>query len=794
MRARAGKAEPHGQARPLTIALHLVMVGLLVWFLVSLRLSPRHEGDHNVLLDGWVVNLVNLIGGVVGIRTWRERRGHDPDAAAWGWFGAGAAIWGVANVWFFVVYSTVPDPIPAGRPWILGHGAWLPSDAGYFATYVLFDIGLVSLMRGANRHAAPWLDAISVGLGLGAVAAASLLPVVLRSSVTLTPDRVMSVVYVISDVTLLVTLATALWLRGSGFGARAAVLAAGLGAYMTSDIVFTIQNANGTYVLGTILDGGWTIAAVLIVSAGLIPAGPDRRPQRPWMAALGSIGAGLAALVVLALGASERAVLPDVATALATACLLSVALRLFLSTKDAQQVAQLLVESRTDPLTGLGNRRALECLLSDSTTAEDHGALILIDLDRFKEVNDSLGHAAGDELLAHIGPLIVNATIGTGATAVRLGGDEFAVYCPLLAADQAVTFAHMIIGLVEQDLPVAGTVVSIGASAGVALWPEHARRDLDLLRLADVAMYEAKRLRTSVSVFVSGADAPAARRLRTASGLRRALHHDEFRTWFQPKVDMQTGDVRGFEALVRWQHPTLGLLAPAEFLDVAEDTGLAGHITEVVLEHALSACARWRVLGGEVEVAINLAEANLRGRATPSLIADALRRHGLPPSALGVELTEGTLVSEPAEARRTLTALRELGVRVALDDYGTGWSSLAYVRDFPIDELKLDRSFVAGMTTDSASWTIVRSTIDLAHALGMTCVAEGVADEPTRQALVEMGCDQGQGYLWCPPRPAHQLDRWIKGRAPMPIPEATPLPGQLVRGSADLEVIARLGA
>jgi diguanylate cyclase len=419
-------------------------------------------------------------------------------------------------------------------------------------------------------------------------------------------------------------------------------------------------------------------------------------------------------------------------------------------------------QARTDELTGLANRRALllegERVLA-SASARHPAALLLLDLDGFKEVNDSLGHHAGDQLLRQMGPRL-QAGLRPGDLLARLGGDEFAVLIPEGGLDEAQARAERLREIVLAPFTVEGVRLHVGVSIGVATAPVPAATVIELLRCADVAMYAAKAGREGVHVYVPDPQGGTGDRLRTMEELRTALESDELVVYLQPQIDLADGRVAGSEALVRWNHPTRGLLSPAQLLPAAEQAGLLRPLTDTVLELALTAAARWWPRRA-VPVSVNLSAANVSDLDLPGKVAQALMRHGLPPEALTLELVEDTLMADPERGRAVLGELRRLGVRTSIDDYGTGYSSLAYLRHLPADELKLDRSLTADVGADSRAAAIVEHTVALAHALGLRLVAEGVEDDATGAVLAALGCDVAQGYAIARPMPVEDFLSWL---------------------------------
>jgi diguanylate cyclase (GGDEF)-like protein len=418
-----------------------------------------------------------------------------------------------------------------------------------------------------------------------------------------------------------------------------------------------------------------------------------------------------------------------------------------------------------DGLTNLPNRiflyRRLERAIAGIGRGDGMAALLLIDLDRFKEVNDTLGHDHGDELLVEVAARLRGA-LRRGDTLARLGGDEFAVLlCDLPGRAAVAELAGRLHDALRRPFALRGVAVELEASIGAALCPDHGTDVNTLVQRADVAMYDAKRSRASIATYSPDRDPYSADRLGLLAELRRALACDELVLHYQPKVAVDTGVVTGVEALVRWQHPERGLLAPSEFVPLAERTGTVTDLTRWVLDAALAQCRRWRDAGVDLPVAINLAAANIVDTTLPDVVAEALARHGVPANRLECEISEDTVMADPLRAMDVLGRLRALGLRLSLDDFGTGHSSLAYLKRLPLDEVKIDRSFVLGMTEDENDAVIVRSTIDLARNLGLDVVAEGVEDAETLHGLGELHCDVAQGFHLSRPLPADELDAWL---------------------------------
>ncbi|MFF4751947.1 putative bifunctional diguanylate cyclase/phosphodiesterase [Streptomyces sp. NPDC002514] len=424
-------------------------------------------------------------------------------------------------------------------------------------------------------------------------------------------------------------------------------------------------------------------------------------------------------------------------------------------------------EQLRDPLTGLPNRQwLLERIwtaLDDAERIGARSALMLIDLDRFRSVNDTLGHLAGDRLLLQIAERL-RLALPRGAEAARLGGDEFAVLLPVADSTTSATrVARNLVTALSSPLDLDGLTLVLEASAGVAVFPDHALDAEGLLRRADVAMYQAKRDRTGVEVYESKRDSNTPDRLGLLGDLRRALDAHEVQLHYQPKVRFD-GQVAGLEALVRWVHPERGKVPPDEFIAIAESSGLMPLLTEYVLETALGQVAKWRAQGLRVPVAVNVSPRDVHTPGFAGSVAARLARHGVPAGALQLEITEHVLLEDPQRAADTLAGLTGHGVKMSLDDFGTGYSSLVHLRRLPVSELKIDRSFVARLAVDTEDAEIVRCTVDLAHSLGLLVVAEGVEDDETWERLRDLGCDAVQGWLVAAAMPPDETTAWLLAR------------------------------
>jgi len=439
-------------------------------------------------------------------------------------------------------------------------------------------------------------------------------------------------------------------------------------------------------------------------------------------------------------------------------------------------------EANTDVLTGLANRRRFLRRLEHATDAAASErppvALLLLDLDHFKELNDALGHQAGDRLLEQVGPRL-EAAVPAADVVARLGGDEFAILVPAgPGAQDAIAAAAGVRAALEEPFVLSDLSLHVEASVGIAVFPDHGTDGPTLLRHADIAMYRAKAARSGVEIYAASGEEHGRDRLVLAGELREAISAGELVLHYQPKADLQTGRVVGVEALVRWQHPERGLLAPDVFIPIAEQTEIIRPLTEYVLTHALAQCEQWRRDGLDLTVAVNVSVSNLLDARFAETVKALLDDSGIAPSRLTLEITESVVMADPVRALDILARLGELGVGLSLDDFGIGYSSLALLKRLPVQELKIDRSFVMSMAADGNDAAIVRLAVQLAHNLGLHVVAEGVETADVWDQLTEMGCQHGQGYYLSRPLPAEELTSWLQREAGHPTTPLQPLTSQ----------------
>jgi diguanylate cyclase (GGDEF)-like protein len=431
--------------------------------------------------------------------------------------------------------------------------------------------------------------------------------------------------------------------------------------------------------------------------------------------------------------------------------------------ENGQLVDRLTHDSSHDALTGLANRTTYQDRLQAALGRKDGSplAVLLMDLDRFKEVNDTLGHHHGDLLIREVAGRLHSAA-PSSATVARLGGDEFAILLPETDHEAARAAAQRLWDAVARPCSLDGVDVDVEASIGIAVAPEHGDDGTVLLKRADMAMYAAKRGHTRIEFYDADRDEYSPRRLALASQVRAAIDNGQMELHYQPQIDVSTGRMVAVEALSRWRHPDYGFVPPDEFIALAEQSGAIATLTHWALETAVTQLVQWRDAGHHVEVSVNISMRNLIDNSMCNQVEQLVRTHELQPGDLILEVTESQVMSDPERTLPILNRLAAMGARLSIDDFGTGYSSLAYLKQLPVAEIKIDRSFVAGLAVDHQDVAIVRAIVDLARSFGMRVVAEGVENQPTMQRLTTLGCDRVQGYLISHPLPASDLVAWME--------------------------------
>ncbi|WP_051515567.1 putative bifunctional diguanylate cyclase/phosphodiesterase [Candidatus Blastococcus massiliensis] len=726
-------------------------VGMWVAALAAAGLGVDAVGDL-LAAQGKLVFLAGLVLILVV-----RGAGSPADRTSW-WCFAAAVFCYLGGASLYEFHYRGLDVVP--RP------AW--SDIAYLGFFPLAFAAFLLLLRArvGRPTASMWLDVLVTGCTAAAVAAAAGIGAQLQATDGSVLVVTTAMLYPIGDLLLLSLIAGGLVLIGRGAGPGWWWVTAGLGIFVVTDTVYAYQSAHGTYVVGGPLDIAWGLAFVCCGMAATQRTAPRTTPRPDGGSAL--LIPGVCSLVALALlfrgylGPGD-----PVAGGFALVAVLAALARTGLTFRDVRALADSRRQARTDELTGLPNRRSVFEALGAADLRLSEGertAVLVIDLDRFKEINDSLGHAVGDALLAQVGPRL-RGQLRTGDVLARLGGDEFVVLADDLDADGAQLLADRLRAQLQRPFAFSGMGLSVDASVGVAVGPEDSASAAELLQLADLAMYSAKSTRSGVATYDEDRDGHGRHRLEDVAQLRRAIEGGELVLHYQPKLALPTGRVDGVEALVRWQHPTRGLLYPDAFIDLAESAGLMAQLTDRVVDVALAQCRAWADRGRRLTMAVNVSPSNLVDEEFPDQVRALLARYDLPAACLVLEVTESLLMEDRERAVRVLRRLRDDGVGVAIDDYGTGYSSLAYLAALPVTELKLDRIFVGAMTGSPRAESIVTSTLQLAHALGLVLVAEGAEDQDTVDALAGLGCDVVQGYHLSRPLPAEALWTWLEDRS-----------------------------
>jgi diguanylate cyclase len=621
-------------------------------------------------------------------------------------------------------------------------------------------LGLFGRRYLSNVHRSFWLDGVLIGLASAAYVTAVFLHDLRAAPGLDTAGLIAGIAYPAAGLALLGVLGGTILMIGRP-APQGVLLAAGLGLQLAAGVLRITQLAGGASATATApMAAAVALGLLLMGAAAWARPAPGRvLPVGGWWELTSPASIATMACGILVADHFHR--VPTEAVILAAATFAAALARLVWTLREVRSLALHRREALTDDLTGLPNRRALFRELEVLTAAGERSsrrlALLQLDLDGFKELNDTLGHAAGDELLVAVSRRLEAVVPGTLA---RLGGDEFAAIVP--EGHDARQVAGAIGAALHAPLDIEGVGVAVNASVGIAHFPHDARDARELARRADVAMYDAKRLGTVVAGYTAEHDEHSLDRLALAADLRSAIDRDELWLAFQPQVDIASGRISGAEALIRWRHATRGDVPPGVLLPIAERTGLMPRLTFWVLDRAVAQAAQWRRTGLEIRVAVNVSAIVLVDATLPEHIAATLDRHHLLPESLVVEVTEDAVMRDPRRAIDILGRIKASGVDIAVDDFGTGQSSLEQLKNVPADELKLDRSFVLGMADDAHDAAIVGSVLGLGRALGLRVVAEGVETPEVWQQLAGLGCDVAQGFGLARPMPAPQFERWAR--------------------------------
>ncbi len=744
------RADGNEASRKIWIAYGL-MGGLLAGYLGYLVL--RRSGQYSSLFDGWLVAGFEVVAAVLCVAKgllWRRGR-------------AVALVLGLALLsWAIGDVALTAESVGGATP-------STPSlaDGFYLGFFPLAYVAVALFMRGEVRRLTTphWLDSAVAGLGAAAVCAAFAFHSIMHLAGGSGLAVATNLAYPVGDILLLILVAGGATMLAGRRKAPWFLLGGGVVLNVAGDTFNLFQSSVGRSHVGSVVNGiAWPTAILLMSMAVWLRPGHSNplALQRPTGFVLPGIAAA-AGLAILVTGTLQH--MNPVAVGLATAALVVVGVRLALSVGGLRALTQERHrQAVTDDLTGLRNRRHLFQIL-DGFFAEQAGApmaerrlaFLFLDLSHFKEINDSFGHPAGDEVLKQLGARLMGS-LRDSDLLVRLGGDEFAVVLMDADADGATAIAQRLIASLKAPFVLDGVSMPVGASIGIALAPTDASDAHRLMWCADVAMYRAKLGGLPIALFDQDLD-DGGSRLLLADELRAAISEGELVLHYQPQLDLHAAEVLAVEALVRWPHPRLGLVPPLKFLPLAEDAGLMGALTTWVLTQALEQCAAWRAAGRSMTVSVNISATNLLEAGFTDLVRGLLERHDLAADALVLELTETSIITEFERSKVVIEELRALGLVVSIDDFGTGFTSMAHLTSLAVGELKLDRTFITSLGTadNGRDLQLVRAAIDLGHALGLRVVAEGIEDNATLELLSNLGCDIAQGYRIGKPQPANEL-------------------------------------
>jgi diguanylate cyclase (GGDEF)-like protein len=567
-------------------------------------------------------------------------------------------------------------------------------------------------------------------------------------------SALLAVLYPLVDVILGLLVVGQVVLGSRGRVRESLPLLAGFGLFAAADSTFLLHLSAGTYDYSSVSIVLWGCAFALITGHACRArqediGEPSGRGLTTWV-----IVAALSAAFLLAFAPDGTVRSYLLVPALAT--LAAAGWRLVLAVRAANRTAEAFALARSDDLTGLPNRRAVLLRLDEALEQREPLGLMILDLNGFKDINDTLGHAAGDAVLRQVATR-TRAAMDPAMMIARLGGDEFAVVVTCDDEIELMEIAQDVLNAVRSQVVVDGITLVVDASIGITVRQQHDCQSTELLRRADVAMYAAKEQHLGAVIYDPESDDFSRDRLALADELRRAIAEQQLELWYQPQIEAATGQACGIEALVRWRHPEHGIVGPTEFLPAARRAGLMQALSEEVGRIAVADLVRWRQQGFAPRVAINCAPPEVMSHIFLPRLCEMLAEAGLDASRIVIEVTEDCFLAEPERARALLLEVRAHGLQVSIDDYGTGFSSLSYLRDLPVQELKIDRSFVSVMCRDERSRMIVASTVQMAHALGLRTVAEGVEDAPTAAVLLEIGVDVLQGYHLSRPVAADEI-------------------------------------
>lgn len=740
-----------GQARRgLVLALGAFLLGYAAFVGYTVLELGDNEAAKRLLGRGLFVVLLLSAAPICLARAWLV-----PSArASWLALGVGIAVWASGMLYWVLYLEDLADPpFPS-----LADALFLTL---YPAIYVA--LGLLARQRIDRFGTSLWLDGLIGGVATAGVVAAIVLPPVIETTGASPAAVAVNIAYPLGDLLLLSFLVGLLALTGWKPGRALGLIGVGLVTFTLADTVYLHQVASDTYDEGGFLDLLWPAGLMLLALASWQPL-KSHRPSSlgAWGMVIFPSTFSLASLGVLMYGTYHP--INAVAMAASVAALFLSAVRTALTLIEVRRLLESQAEASTDELTGLANRRFFnrqaEGLLSEAQAEGQPAALLLADLDSFKDLNDTLGHHAGDLLLKEVGMRLRQVSRPDHLLG-RLGGDEFALLAPGVGERDGLKIAGQVQAALERPFAIEEILVQVEASIGIAVSPQHGRDSHALLRHADVAMYDAKADRTRASLYTPSRNRHSRERLSLLGELSRALKKGELAVHYQTKHLVKEGTVAGVEALIRWDHPHLGLLMPGAFLPASDRTALMRPLTLFMLERALGETGQWRRAGERLQVSVNISPTAFGDSRLPGDIAAMVRNAGLEPGDLVLEMTEDAVMAEPERTGLVLADLRLKGVEISLDDFGTGRSSLSHLKWLPLDEVKVDRSFVMKLADDPKDRAIVETAIELGHRLGLRVVAEGVEDSDALDRLRGFGCDLAQGYHLSFPMPLDALSRFL---------------------------------
>ena len=745
MRRTTTGAVPH----PRVVALHRG-TALLPWTVLATAIlvngltdstSPR--GTQTIVITALSILFPLLILRLaLAVQLYRARR------TALILLGGALAAWAVGSMSITAASLEAPTHFPAPGEWL-----FLLSYFG-MAGYLILDVDRKQL-----RPSIGWLDVAVICGGTACLASLMLVTPIRIASGQEGLPLLLALVYPLADMMLAVVVLGQALSRVRTDRRQAIMLGAAFLLLAAGDSAFALQVSAITYDFGALSNVLWGGSFALLVSAACRPPELVIRAMPKASGTRLVVGAGIIAVTVLALRPHDSLAYYIVPPAVFT--LAAVSARMGLALRDANRAAEAFALSQTDDLTKLPNRRAVRTRIEQRIADGRPLGLMLLDLDGFKEINDALGHHAGDVVLKFVA-VRLRESVSADVMVARLGGDEFAILLGSKAEIELMEIARQILAELDKPVYVDGIEIRPSGSVGIAVVSDTDSEEGEVLRRADVAMYQAKATRTGVALYDAHLDEFSRSRLQLAEDLRKGIAEGQLEVWYQPQVDAATKQIGSVEALVRWRHPTQGLLSPVAFLPAARRAGLMGALSDSIARTAVRDLHRLRGAGLDLRMAINCAPPELLSNTFLPRLYACLDEWDVPADHLVLEVTEDSFLADPQRARSILRDVRRHGIQVSIDDFGTGFSSLTYLRDLPVHELKIDRSLIRDVATDERSRMIVASTVQLAHALDMRTVAEGVEQAVDSAELVAMGIDVLQGYHFSRPLPASEIELWVR--------------------------------